>query len=87
MGLDDWRGRQRRDTPDVVERVVSKAKEVPTEPYSLENLARIINALAIKGLPVLESKDIELSIEHANANTGRSSISSAGFRGWPLSFC
>jgi hypothetical protein len=47
---------------------VSKAKEVPTEPYSLENLARIINALAIKGLPVLESKDVELAIEHANAD-------------------
>ena len=61
---------------------MSEAKEVPTEPYSLENLARIINALAIKGLPVLESKDIELSIEHAKANTGRQVTSELYFIGW-----
>ena len=82
LALDDRRGGQRRDTPDVAERVVSEAKEVPTEPYSLENLARIINALAIKGLPVLESKDIELSIEHAKANTGRQVTSELYFIGW-----
>ena len=43
-------------------------KDIPTDPYSLDNLALIINVLAIKGLPILEPKDVEFAIEQANAD-------------------